>query len=144
MARGRKKIQVPTGEILSDTPPKDIPLTPRGKKIWKDLAAKLREMGHARDADTRIVAVAATAIELLENLNAALAESGSLLVEGSPHPLLAEIRRQRGQVQSLLTALMLTPRARSSSRLPKSDLVAVKNKDKEKDDDVIMKLLEVS
>jgi hypothetical protein len=47
----------------------------------------------------------------------------SLITPGSkPHPLLAELRQVRGQLQSLYGALFMHPRSRSSSRLTEEQM----------------------
>ena len=136
MARGRKKKVISSGPALSATPPKDLCLTANAKKIYRDLAERLRAVGYARDADISVVGVTAAALDLLHMLQQSLTSLPSLVdSNGEPVKIIREIRQQYILVQSLLGSLMLTPRSRSSARLNKDTLIQPKkNADEDRTD----------
>lgn len=106
-------------EPLTTTPPRG--LKGEARKEYVRLAEELVQEGYACQVDSRAVAMAAKSFVLLERVEDAVAALPSLTVATRngerPHPLLGELRALRGQLQSLLGALFMTPRARSSSRI---------------------------
>lgn len=140
MKRGRKPIAKPVGSLLGDATPKILALSPRAKKIYADLAGKIQKMGHGRTADEHAIAIAAEGIELLEKLQAVVAGLDSLVdADSQPLKIVGELRQHQRSVNQLLGALMLTPRSRSASRLPKSDYVAPEQEPES--DDPLVRLL---
>lgn len=116
---GRK----PEGKLLprqplTTEPPAELKLSRRAKVIYRDIARTVQAEGFASQCDARTVANCAQAGELVERLEQELANlPGLLLPSGKVHPLVAELKNARTQYHSLLGALLLTPRSRSSSRL---------------------------
>ena len=139
--RGRKKRQDNSGGLPLD-PPKDAMLSPRGKKIYRELAERLAETGYAKRPDADAVAMTAAAIDLLRRLQGELANLESLVdADGQPVGLLRELRQQNILTQSLLGSLLLTPRSRSSTRMAKENMND-KPKTAEEDRDEILRIIE--
>jgi hypothetical protein len=98
-----------------------LKLSRRAKQIYRDIARTVQAEGFASQCDGRTVANASQAAELVERLEAELAQLPSLLTPvGKVHPLVAEIKAARAAYHSLLGSLLLHPRSRSSSRLTES------------------------
>ena len=103
----------------------DIPpgLTARGEAHYRKISASVRAEGYASIIDTRAVALAAECAATVDQLTEAVSKLPSVVnAAGEVHPLIRELRSQRTQLQSFLGALLMTPRARSSSRLSQEQL----------------------
>lgn len=114
-------------EPLAATPPAELKLSGRAKQIYSQFAKRLRAEGFASAADARTVALASMSAALVERMEEEVAALSSLTVHGStgqtrPHPLLGELRSERAHLASLLGALFMTPRARSSARMTEAQM----------------------
>lgn len=125
MGRGRpKKIeQAPEGsQALPAEAPAELDLNPEESRAYRALANLLLPQGTARAADVPAVAMTARTQVHLRRLEKAVAGLKEFTTAGPSgpkiHPLLTEVRATRMQLSSLLNILMLSPRARSASRLP--------------------------
>lgn len=125
--RGRpRKAPAKPREALSADPPKEIAagMTAEARKVYKQLAERLAAEGYAAAVDARVVALCARQWVLVDRIEAEVAALPELTVEtvqGGPklHPLVGELRAAQSRLQQLLGALLMTPRARSASRLSK-------------------------
>ena len=89
-----------------------------GRKLWSNVVSKYDLAPH----ELHVLGAACETADTVARLNAALAEVGSLVVEGSqgqqrPHPLLAEARLQRVALGQLLARLAL-PDVDAAGELP--------------------------
>lgn len=118
------KIDLAGAEQLNPTPGRELRLSKRGREIYTELASRLNAVGFAGQADSRLIATASEAICLSERLQKEVSELPALTTpEGRPHPLIGELRKQQTTVGNLLGQLMLSPRARSSTRLKPANIV---------------------
>lgn len=125
MPRGRpRKVIEPLAadQALPAEAPAELDLNPEESRAYRALASLLLPQGTARAADVPAVAMTARTQVHLRRLEKAVSGLKQLTID-SPHgsrihPLVTELRATRMQLSALLAALLLSPRARSASRLP--------------------------
>src|SRR5262245_38210951 len=104
---------------LGDDVPKE--LTGRARQIYRALAKELTVEGYACRCDWRAVALVARTEALAERLEAEAAALASFVVVTDKgqrvHPLVVELRAVRAQLAGLYSQLLISPKARVSSRV---------------------------
>lgn len=101
---------------LTDSVPRD--LRGRARDIYRALARELITEGYACRCDWRAVALAAKTEAHAERLEAEL--EGSVMSGGRLHPAVKELRAVRGQLVTIYSQLLITPRGRVASRMTES------------------------
>lgn len=99
-------------------------LTERAQEHYRRISSGVRAEGYASVIDTRAVVLAAECAATVDQLTEAVSKLPSVVnpATGEVHPLIRELRAQRAQLQGFLGALLMTPKARSSSRLSQEQL----------------------